>query len=45
MPDTARYYHIAYVAAATIYLLYALTLWRRSRRVKRRLARRTAGDR
>ncbi len=38
MPDTARYYHIAYAAAATLYTLYGLTLWRRSRRVRRRLS-------
>lgn len=36
-PDTSRYFVAAYVAAAVIYAAYALSLWRRARRVKRRL--------
>ncbi len=45
MPDTTLYYHIAYAVAAAIYLLYVLGLYRRSRRVRRRLARRKGGGR
>ena len=36
-PDTSRYFIAAYVAAAAIYSAYAFFLWRRTRRVKRRL--------
>lgn len=37
-PDTSSYFVAAYVAAAVIYLLYGLTLYRRTRKVKRRLS-------
>jgi hypothetical protein len=37
-PDTATYYHIAYTWAAVLYGSYALSLWRRARRVRERLA-------
>lgn len=36
MPDNAGYYHAAYVAAAVIYALYALSLWRRRRALRAR---------
>ena len=35
MPDTAGYYHAAYVAAGALYAGYALSLWWRARRLKR----------
>ena len=38
MPDTSSYYVAAYIAAAVVYVGYALMLLRRTRRVKRRLA-------
>jgi hypothetical protein len=34
MPDNAVYYHIAYVAAAVIYSLYAIGLYFRRRGLK-----------
>lgn len=37
MIDTSLYYHIAYVVAGVIYVLYTLSLWQRSRRVRARL--------
>jgi len=37
MPDTSNYFVAAYVAAAVIYSFYGLTLFRRTRRLKRRL--------
>lgn len=37
MPDTSSYYVAAYVAAAVLYVGYTLMLFRRTRRVKRRL--------
>jgi hypothetical protein len=36
-PDNGFYYHAAYVAAAVIYLGYALTLRVRARRLRARL--------
>jgi hypothetical protein len=36
MPDNAGFYHAAYVAAAAIYGLYALSLHWRRRRVRER---------
>ena len=36
-PDTSSYFVAAYVAAAVIYLAYGLSLYRRTRRVRRRL--------
>ncbi len=38
-PDTSAYFHAAYVVAAVLYTGYALTLWRRARRVRERLRR------
>lgn len=38
-PDTSAYYHAAYIVAAVLYTGYALTLWRRARRVRERLDR------
>jgi hypothetical protein len=43
-PDNAGYYHAAYAAAVIIYLLYALSLWRRRARVRRLSRRAQAGD-
>ena len=46
MPQNAGYYHAAYAVAASIYSLYALSLWRRRRGVRaRRAAQATAGNR
>lgn len=44
MPDTSGVYHAAYIAAAAIYIAYAVSLWARARRVRERLdeARRAA---
>ena len=42
MPDTAVYYHAAYVVVALLYGGYAVSLWVRSRRVRDR--RRAIGD-
>ncbi|MGI9076357.1 MAG: hypothetical protein ACR2G6_03370 [Gemmatimonadaceae bacterium] len=39
MPDNAAYYHAAYALAATIYAVYAASIWWRARRVRERLAR------
>ena len=36
-PDTALYYHVAYVLVALIYSGYALSLWLRGRRARARL--------
>jgi hypothetical protein len=36
-PSNAGYLYAAYTAAATVYGLYALTLWRRARRTRERL--------
>jgi hypothetical protein len=36
MPETAAYYHVAYVAAALLYGGYVLSLWLRARRVRAR---------
>jgi HAMP domain-containing protein len=36
MPDNAFYAHTAYAAAAVIYGVYALSLWRRRRQLQRR---------
>ena len=33
MPDTASYYHAAYVIAAALYGGYAASIWRRARKV------------
>ncbi len=35
MPDTAFYYHAAYVAAGALYVAYVLSLWRRGRRLRK----------
>ena len=35
MPDNAGYMHAAYAVAATAYALYALSLWRRRRALRR----------
>jgi hypothetical protein len=37
-PNTAAYYHAAYTWAAVLYALYAISLWRRARRVRVKLA-------
>ena len=37
-PDNAAYYHAAYIAAAIIYLSYALDVWRRKRKTRARLS-------
>ena len=34
MPDNAVYYHIAYVTAAIVYALYAITIYTRRKRVR-----------
>ena len=36
-PDTSAYMYAAYAAAATLYALYSLSLWRRRRQVQARL--------
>lgn len=38
MADTAGYYHAAYIVAGTLYVLYAVSLVVRRRRVLARLA-------
>jgi hypothetical protein len=43
-PDNAGYLHAAYAAAVIIYLLYALSLWRRRARVRTLSRRLRAGD-
>lgn len=40
MPSNAGYYHAAYIIVAVAYGGYALSLWRRRRRVRDELARR-----
>jgi hypothetical protein len=42
MPDNAGYMHAAYAVAATAYALYALSLWRRRRALRRELERESA---
>jgi hypothetical protein len=44
MADTASYYHAAYVVAGVLYVLYALSLVSRRRRVIARLAAPDRGD-
>jgi hypothetical protein len=39
MPDNAGFMHAAYAVAATAYSLYALSLWRRRRAVRREMER------
>lgn len=34
MPDNALYYHLAYGVALTVYALYGLSLYLRSRRMR-----------
>jgi len=36
MPDTSSYYHVAYTVALGIYAAYALSLYVRSNRVRRK---------
>lgn len=36
MPDNAIYYHVAYIASAAIYGIYAVTLYWRWKRLKKR---------
>ena len=43
-PDNAGYYYAAYAAAVIIYLLYALSLWRRRARVRTLSRRLEAGN-
>ncbi len=35
MPDTAAYYHAAYIVAGGLYTGYVLSLWWRARRTER----------
>jgi hypothetical protein len=42
MPDNAGFMHAAYGVAAAVYTLYALSLWRRGRAVRRDLQRNDA---
>ena len=42
MPDNAGYMHAAYAVAVTAYTLYALSLWRRRRAVRRDVERESA---
>jgi len=37
MPDTAAYYHAAYIVVALLYTGYAVSLWVRARRLRDRL--------
>ena len=39
MPENATYMYAAYGVAAAVYGLYAVSLWRRGRRVRERLRR------
>lgn len=36
MPETSKYYHIAYTIALSIYTLYAVSLWMRRKRLRQR---------
>jgi hypothetical protein len=44
MADTASYYHAAYIVAGVLYVLYAVSLVSRRRRVAARLAALERGD-
>jgi hypothetical protein len=44
MVDTAGYYHAAYIVAGVLYVLYALSLASRRRKVRDRLAALDHGD-
>lgn len=39
MAETGRYFVVAYAAAGAMYALYALSLWRRARKLQRRRGR------
>lgn len=39
MPENAGYMHAAYAVAASAYVLYALSLWRRRRALRERAGR------
>ena len=43
MPSNAGYYHAAYIATAVIYVVYALSIYWRTSRVRRELG--TLGSR
>lgn len=43
MAQTGFYYHAAYIVAGVIYVLYTLSLWRRSASVQKRRAALDAG--
>jgi heme exporter protein D len=36
MPDNASYYHAAYAISVVVYAVYALSVWRRRRSLRRR---------
>jgi hypothetical protein len=44
MADTTAYYHAAYLVAGVLYVLYALSLVSRRRKVRARLAALDRGD-
>jgi hypothetical protein len=44
MAETAGYYHAAYIVAGVLYVLYAVSLASRRRRVRDRLAALERGD-
>jgi hypothetical protein len=44
MPDNASYMHAAYAAAAIVYGLYTVSLWRRRSRVRAALRREGGND-
>ena len=44
MPDNAGYRHAAYAAAAIVYALYTVSLWRRRSRVRAALRRESGSD-
>ncbi len=44
MADTAAYYHAAYIIGGVLYVLYALSLVSRGRKVRARLAALERGD-
>jgi hypothetical protein len=45
IPDNAGYYHAAYAAAAAVYVLYAISIWWRARKVGRLLGQSSARGR
>lgn len=38
IPQNAGYYHVAYLVVVVVHAAYAVSIWRRRRTVRRRLA-------